>query len=94
MSALPLCWPECFSQNVTDFLDEPIESVLATQLCAWGNVYMGVMIPSNFFEVMDAASKVTQAFTPQACKDRYEVLMSERRNGRTNFNQDYDNDEE
>lgn len=78
----PLCWPECFALNTVDFEDESLESVLAIQLCAWGNVYMGVPIPNNFFEVMDAASKITSAFKPNECKLRYEMLKEERKYGR------------
>lgn len=80
MSHNSLCWPECFSKNTLDFLDEPLENVLATQLCAWGNVYMKVPVPSNFFAVMDAASKVTKVFTPDQCKDLFHEIMDERRN--------------
>lgn len=94
---IPLCWPECFSLNVTDFLDEPVESVLATQLCAWGNVFMGVPVPNNFFEVMDAASKITQSFSPDECKLRYEGIMSQRRSSKSNRNNPnlgYDDEED
>ena len=79
MSHASLCWPECFAKNVTNFLDEPIENVLATQLCAWGNVYMGVPVPDNFFEVMDGCSKVTNVFTPEECKSLFQILMSDRK---------------
>lgn len=82
MSYSSLCWPECFAKNTTDFLDESVENVLATQLCAWGNVYMGVPVPDNFFEVMDAASKVTRVFTPDECKVLFNAIMTERRNNR------------
>ena len=84
-----ISWPECFMQNTLDFSNEAIEDVLAVQLCAWGNVYMGVSIPSNFFEVMDAASKVTNAFTPEACRLRTDVLLAHRKN-KNNFNPDKD----
>lgn len=80
MSYSSLCWPECFAKNTTNFLDEPVENVLAVQLCAWGNLYMGVPVPDNFFEVMDAASKVTQVFTPEECKSLFTEMMHERRN--------------
>lgn len=74
-----ICWPNCFSQNMTNFLDEPIEHVLAIQLCAWGNLYVGIPIPPNFFEVMNAASVATNAFTPAECKDLFNQIMSDRR---------------
>lgn len=84
-----ISWPECFVNNTLDFSHEKIEDVLAVQLCAWGNVYMGVAIPSNFFEVMDAASKVTDAFTPEACRLRTDIILAQRRNrNRDNFNPD------
>ena len=74
------CWPKAFAKNNTDFLDEPVENVLATQLCAWGNIYMGISPPDNFFEVMDGCSKVTQVFTPEECKGLFNAIMLERRN--------------
>lgn len=75
-----ISWPECFKQNTLDFSDEDIEDVLAVQLVAWGNVYMGVAIPTNFFEVMDSASKVTGVFTPEACRLRTETILAQRKN--------------
>lgn len=74
------CWPECFSKNTTDFSDNHVVSVLAVQLSAWGNLYMEIPAPNNFFEVMDAASKVTNVFTPDECRVLFKAIMAERRN--------------
>jgi len=74
------CWPEAFTSNTTNFLNESVENVLAMQLSAWGNLYMGVPVPSNFFAVMDAASKITKVFKPDDCKDLFHEIMDERRN--------------
>ena len=89
-----LAWPECFAKNTLDFSDEPVENVLASQLCAWGNAYMGVPVPNNFFAVMDAASKVTQAFTPDECKNLFNEIMLERRKKSRDNNRGTERDEE
>jgi hypothetical protein len=62
-----LLWPDMFEKNILDFSNEMPKAVLAMQLVTWGNILMGCKPPKNFFEVMDAASKVTGAFTPNQC---------------------------
>ena len=71
-------WPEEFGANVVDFSDYSVNHILAMQLLAWGNVFTGCPRPDNFFEVMDAASKVTNAFTPDQCKSLSDTILSNR----------------
>lgn len=75
---LKLLWPDEFAQNITDFSTYPIPQVLAIQLCAWGNVFMQETPPDNFFEVMDAASKITNAFTPDQCRARCDIILNKK----------------
>jgi hypothetical protein len=80
MGIFQTTWPEEFTNNVTNFLDRDLDATLAMQLCAWGNVYMGAIRPDNFFEVMDGASKLTEAFTPEECHARANILLAARKN--------------
>jgi hypothetical protein len=73
-------WPSEFEKNVTDFSNYKVTKALAIQLVAWGNVMMGLDRPDNFFEVMDAASKLTKAFTPDQCQARCDQLIEEYKN--------------
>ena len=75
---MKLLWPDEFEQNITDFSAYTIPHVLAIQLCAWGNVFMQAKPPDNFFEVMDAASKLTGAFTPDQCRARCDIILNKK----------------
>lgn len=72
-----LVWPDMFKNNVTDFSDIGPRVVLAMQLVSWGNIMMGCEPPKNFFDVMDAASKISGAFTPDQCMARSDELMGD-----------------
>ena len=77
---LDVVWPSEFKDNVLDFSTYEYGHTLAIQLCAWGNVMFGAQPPDNFFEVMDAASKLTGAFTPEQCSIQADILMMQRKN--------------
>ncbi len=48
--------------------------------------------PENFFEVMDAASKLTGAFTPDQCQERCNVILADLKN--SPLDRDTDNEED
>ncbi len=76
---MQLFWPAMFKTNV---IDNDFDTCLAEQLVAWGNVFLGAPPPDNFYEVMEAASKVTGAFTSTECKETADrVLFERKRNG-------------
>jgi len=77
MSNLNFLWPEEIEANVLDFTNELPANVLAMQLCSWGNIFAGCPPHPNFFNVMDAASKVTGAFTPDQCNVAFDVWVSQ-----------------
>jgi hypothetical protein len=84
MSSYTIIWPEEFKKNVLDFSEYTISEALAIQLCAWGNVFMQYPPPENFFEVMDAASKISGAFTPEQCRARCDVILAHLKNSSPN----------
>ncbi len=71
-----LYWPEMFT---TEVVSQERDKCLADQLVAWGNVFMGAPPPDNFYEVMEAASEVTGAFTSTECSDAADRLIAERK---------------
>ena len=71
-----LYWPEMFRTNVIETNED---KCLANQLVAWGNVFMGATPPDNFYEIMEAASKITGAFTSTECNDAADKLLEKRK---------------
>ena len=77
---LNLLWPTEFDENVSDFSNYSNSDVLSLQLCAWGNVFAGAPPHQHFFNVMDAASKVTGAFTPEQCSAMFDIWLAQQIN--------------
>ena len=73
---MTMMWPEMFK---TEVVSQERDACLADQLVAWGNVMMGENPPDNFYEVMDAASKVTGAFTSTECREAADRILYERK---------------
>lgn len=71
-----LFWPEMFK---TEVVSQDRDACLADQLVSWGNVFMGAPPPDNFYEVMEAASKVTGAFTSTECSDAADRILAQRK---------------
>lgn len=71
-----LFWPEMFK---TEVVSQDRDACLADQLVAWGNIFMGATPPDNFYEVMEAASEVTGAFTSTECSDAADRILAQRK---------------
>ena len=57
-------------------------NVMNVWLINWllgGNVFMGAPPPDNFYEVMEAASEVTGAFTSTECSDAADRILAQRK---------------
>lgn len=76
---MALYWPYEFEDGITEFPSKTREEVLTMQLIGWGNVLMGNNPPDMFYEVMDAASEVTGAFTATECRDLADQLLWEKK---------------
>lgn len=72
-------WPSIFKNRDVSIL--PKEEVLAEQLVAWGNIYMGYEPPEgcDFYDIMDAASKITGAFTGTECSALADRILEQRK---------------
>ena len=69
-------WPKIFQDPSLIPTLSP-DHLLADQLVAWGNVLLfgAETCPETFYEVMDACSHVTGAFTMTECKERSIFVM-------------------
>lgn len=56
-------WPDIIKVPVEDISKMDKNNLLAQQLICWGNIYMGYEPPDNFYDAIDAASKITGVFT-------------------------------
>lgn len=72
-------WPSIFKGKDISTLKP--EELLAEQLVAWGNVYMGYEPPEgcDFYDIMDEASKVTGAFTGAECSSLADKILDQRK---------------
>ena len=76
-STMKLFWPKMFETNIVSLNKD---ECLSDQLVAWGNIYLGIdEPPENFYEMMEAASHVTGAFTATECRDAADKLIWERK---------------
>jgi hypothetical protein len=76
-------WPKIFAgKSVMDF---DVSDLLAQQLIGWGNIVMGYQPPEkcDFYDVMEAASKITGAFTGTECKDAADRILAKRKESNT-----------
>lgn len=76
-------WPNIFKGQVMSEMNT--DDILAQQLVGWGNIYMGYPPPDNFYEVMDEASKYTNAFTGVECREAADRLLYMRKQSQKQF---------